>query len=181
MTTTTRPPGQITLTETEQQLLARVKFKPDRHEQYPEVCRAARELTESLLKRNAVPQMRLAYFTKPEYHTGSKKSRFEVFEANRTEGDDILQHPHFLKYLRYFVFGPDLPQPTIDGFVELALRDSYVSSGDIDDFWSFAKAECRKFALDRKTAPEEFYKLALECGLEEYQARSIRDTVFRMR
>ncbi|RPI21285.1 MAG: hypothetical protein EHM61_25150 [Acidobacteria bacterium] len=99
MTTTRKPPGTITLTKTEQQLLTRINFRPDSHEEYREVCRAASQLAKSLLKRAAIPEIRLAYFTKPEYNIGSRKSRLEVFESNGTEGDDVLGHPHFLKYL----------------------------------------------------------------------------------
>jgi len=50
----------------------------------------------------------------------------------------------------------------------------------MDDFCRFAKAETRKFALDPKEAPGEFHELALECGLEQSQAGSIRDVVFRI-
>lgn len=41
-----------------------------------------------------------------EYFPGGRgRSRADVFEKNGTRGEAIFRHPHFLTYLRYFLYG----------------------------------------------------------------------------
>jgi hypothetical protein len=94
-----------------------------------------------------------------------------------SHGRDILTSVHFLTYLRYFIYGPSLPPAVIEGFQEEVKACGMVTSGDIIPLGNRARKEARGAALDNGSAAEEFYKLALECGLEEYEARSIRDRV----
>src|SRR4030043_125540 len=108
-------------------------------------------------------------------------SRKEVFENNGTSGDDILRHPHFLKYLRYFVQGPDLPPQTITIFSQAVCDLSPVTSGDIVTLCDLAKNEVRVKGLERKAAAEEFFKLSLELGLDVGFSRAVRDTVMKLR
>ena len=174
----------IELTDTEQTLLARIDFEWGMHLDHArrlEIFEAAYDLTLSILERGGFPNVRWSYFTNPEYNIGSRRSRAGVFERNGTSGNDIFRHPHFMKYLRYLLNGPDLPQSSIDGFCRLVGDCEPYTSGDIEDFCNYAKAEKRRKKLDRKKAAAEFYKLALECDLDEDTARAIRDTVFRLR
>lgn len=53
----------------------------------------------------------------------------------------------------------------------------WVTSGDIIPLGDTAKKLARKYGLDSGHAAEEFYKLALEHGMQEYEARAIRDRV----
>jgi hypothetical protein len=54
--------------------------------------KAARALTESLVKRGAIPEIRRRFFTDPELNIGGRgKSRMQVFEVNGTKGDAIFQ------------------------------------------------------------------------------------------
>jgi hypothetical protein len=126
---TIEPPGPVALTDDERALIARIDFDPDQmrlHGRFYDVIEesraAAKEVTLSLIEREAIPKIRRAYFTDPALNVGLKRSRIEVFEGNGTRGEDIFEHPHFLLYLRYFVFGPDLPKATIEGFCELMKR-----------------------------------------------------------
>lgn len=167
------PPRPISLTVKERKLREQIDFDPRDpgfHETLVRSCDAAKPLALSLLKRKAIPEIRWAYFTDPEYNVGSKRSRLAVFEGNGCHGEDILGHGTFLKYLRYFIHGPDLPESTITGFCELINRDR-----DRQELRAYARAEVRTRGLDAREASEEFYKLALECDLDEAYARSIRD------
>lgn len=135
-----------------------------------------------MLQRGAIPAIRVKYFSEPELNTGrGNKSHKEVFESNGTRGDDILEHPHFLKFLKYFIGGPDLPVETIEGFCEIIKKDGgYVTGGTLDMLWPYVRSEIRKKNLDRLHAPEEFFKLAIEVGVGIH-AISIRQQAMKVR
>lgn len=175
-------PEVVQLTAEEQELLARIPFsKGYEYETYKETSAVAVALTRSLLQRKAVPQIRVRYFTDPDLNIGSTRSRKEVFEKNGTQGEDILRHVHFLPHLRYFIFGPDLPEPVIQGFRDILIDDCGTSGEVRDQLRQFARHSVRRFSLNRKDAAEEFYKLALECGLVEWEAGSVRDAALSTR
>lgn len=176
-------PKQVELTDEEQVLLESICFDPREmsHDVLRESCRNAKPLAGSLLKRKAVPRIRLEYFTDPEYNIGSQRSRKQIFEDNGTVGEAILGHGNFLNYLRYFIFGPDLPEETIRKFCQIVSDDHFQSHELLGNLRSFARRETRENNLDRKTAAEEFYKLCLECQLEGYFTRSVRDAVMQIR
>jgi hypothetical protein len=136
-------------------------------------------LTQSLLKRKAIPELRLRYFADPKLNIrGRGKSRKEVFEANGIEGEAMFRHPHFLPYLKYFIFGPDLPAEAITPFI-CVIEEELGSSGMIlNQLCRVARAKTRRLTREkRQNAPEEFFKLSLEAGLNSGMARSIRDVV----
>ncbi len=175
-------PEIITLDPEEQKLFELIDFEVSgvrERETLRISCMAAAELTRSLLKRGAIPKIRLQYFTEPELNIGNrKKSVMQVFEANGTKGDAIFTHPHFLKYLKYFIFGPDLPAIVITQFRQVVSDDMGTSGMILNQLRQFARAETRRLLLEkRREAVEEFFKLALECGLDVSTARSIRDAV----
>ncbi len=169
----------IELTDDEAELVSKIDFelatsRSRSHKEDLAILDAAGELTESLLERGAVPDIRRCYFVYPELNIGGHgKSRKEVFEQNGTIGRDIFRHGNFLDYLKYWVYGPSLPDETIDSFAELA-RDSFVDPEDLD---KLAREHTRRHRLDPRSHHEEFYKLALECGLDESSARRVRHAV----
>jgi len=134
-------------------------------------------LVDSLLKRQAIPEVRLQYFINPLYNIHSKRSHKDIFEMNGTHGEDIVRHPHFWPYLYYWIHGPDLPKKTKQEFITLVRKEEYISGSDIPVFRDFVRTETRKYGLKPKEASEEFYRLALECGIVEHLARMIRDYV----
>jgi hypothetical protein len=178
------PIAPIPLTEAEKALLERIEFdalKIRAPEQVKAICSAARELTLSLLNRKAVPDHRVQWFTAPEHNIGGhKSSRKENLERN-ANGGDVLSHVHFLPYLRYFIFGPQLPSVVIDRFGDAVRECGMVTSGDIIPLGDPAKRLTRDYRVDKHDAAEEFYKLALEHRMVDYQARSIRDRVKKSR
>lgn len=147
-------PQKVQLTPEERSLLEQITFEPRRTElkdQYEEVvrrsCLAAAALAESVLERQAIPKIRFEYFTEPKYNIGSRKSREQIFEENRTTGRAILEHPHFLQYLKYFIFGPALPESTIEQFCQIVLDDMGTSGMLRDQLRSFARSETVALAL----------------------------------
>ena len=71
--------------------------------------------------------------------------------------------------------GPDLPKPTIEGVCHL------VNQRDERERMDCARQELRHRGLDRHRAAEEFFKLALECGLHQGMAWLVRDAAMRSR
>jgi hypothetical protein len=176
----------VELTESEKALAARIDFEPSRSTHDAVAARAngeaARALTKSLMERKAIPEVRLRWFTDPAYNiSGHGASRQQIFAKNGTRGEDILRHPHFLKHLRYFIYGPDLPAAVMESFEKEVAACGGVTSGDIVSLGNHAKQQARAHCLDGGRAAEEFYKLALDCGLNESTARSIRDAVKTVR
>jgi hypothetical protein len=134
-----------------------------------------------LLERGAIPEIRLNYFTQPEFNTAGrgKRSYRDVFEENGTRGNDIFEHSHFLSFLRYFIAGPDLPADTIDGFCEIIDEDDGHATGDtIDLLRRFVRSEIRTKGLG-SNAPEEFFKLSIETGMDAQTAGRIRKEAIR--
>lgn len=177
---------QIELTEVESDLAARIDFNPSRHtsnaEPWAPVAEAMSALLKSLLARDAIPETRKRFLDDPELNIGGHgRSRLEIFEKNGTKGEAIFRHPHFVKYLRYLVYGPDLPGAVVEAFQKEVDACGSITSGDIVPLGDFARKQTRLHGLDSGSAAEEFFKLALDCGLDASSARSIRDAVKKMR
>jgi hypothetical protein len=172
----------IELTERESGLLAQIAFHYTSHDELRASLTPMAALTESLLERGAIPEMRLLYFTDPERNPGGRgKSRQQVFERNGTSDTEICSHPHFLKYLEYFIYGPNLPLSIVAKFKEAMSFSGYLTAGDINDLVPGARAAVRSARLNPHDAAEEFHKLALECGAMPSSAESIRKSILAVR
>jgi hypothetical protein len=57
--------------------------------------KAAHQLLQSLLQRNAIPKSRLQNFAEP-FPRGRGKSHHDVFVRNGRQGEAIYKHPHFV-------------------------------------------------------------------------------------
>ena len=169
---------KIALTPEEETYLSQIRFDaPERPgAALQRSLLAGCSLARSLVARGAVPQIRWRYFTDPELNIGSKRSRKDVFEANGLRGSDILLDAAFLPCLRYWVFGPDLPAAAIGWFFAALGRNS-----DLRALRHLARQATRDCGLEPQVAAEEFFKLALEAGLDPGSARSIRGAVRSMR
>lgn len=137
-------------------------------------------LLKSLGNREAIPQERLNYWNDPRYNTGKgKMSHKGVFESNNCTGQDIYTHPHFLPFLNYFLFGPNLPDEVISKFEAKVKNPEWVTSGDILPISTYARNLTRQHHLDVSSAPEEFFKLCLDMGLGPDTAKSVRRSVMQ--
>lgn len=139
---------------------------------------AVAKLFKSLKQRNAIPAGRIKYFTDAMCNpAGRGKSRQGIFEKNGKTGDDIFYDGNFLRHFSYFIFGPDLPDPVLKGFRKEVDDYGPITSGDPELLGNWAKLATRTHHLEPGRASEEFYKLAIECGLSPGYAATIRDRV----
>jgi hypothetical protein len=172
---------QIKLTTDEKALFDTIRWDTPRdfREALQNGERAA-TLVERLLERGAILEVRRRYFTDAEMNSGLKKSRMQVFIDNGTSGRDILSHPNFLKYLRYFVCGPDLPEHVVEEFRQRAAEPF----GDAEQLRALARGRARELLRGGRRRPEgleeEFFKLATECGLDVGEAKLIRKDVMNV-
>jgi len=167
----------IPLTSEEQTLFSEICFDWQSHEELRGSLVPMEALASSILRRGVVPELRVAYFTDPEFNPGGRgKSRQDIFEKNGTSGEEILRHPHFLKHLEYFVCGPDLPAAAIEKFRNEAYS-SHLSGSDVGDLTPWARSCVRDNHLDPHHASEEFFKLAVECGAIPGFADNLRKSV----
>lgn len=176
-------PQMVPLNLGEQKLLDQITFGfgHSDNEVIRESAKAASFLATLLLEREAIPEIRIRFFTEPEFNTDVNKSRLQVFESDGVTGYVIFGDPRFLEYLHYFIYGPKLPDQVINEFSNVAYPYEYISGGEIKDLRELAISLVDEYKLNPKEVACEFFKLAIECGMDVYYAQSIRDTVFVMK
>lgn len=105
------------------------------------------------------------------------------FYSNSTgnKGSDIYTHPHFIPYLRYFLFGAELPAGLIAEFEQTVGDPQYVTSSDVVPISRAARELTRRHQIDRADAPEEFFKLCLDIGLSLNFASAVMQSVKQVR
>ena len=168
------PPEMLELTDEERQLLRSIDFAEPSNTS----CEAARKLCLALVRRNAVPKVRQNWVSEARYNVGGRgKSVLEVFVSNGTDGEEIFAHGDFLKYLRYWIFGPDLPPSFVDGFCACVNDDRGTSGNMRKGLMSYVRQATRVHALRAEDVREEVYKLSLECGLGDDLSRVVRDAL----
>ena len=140
------------------------------------------QLTNSLLNRKAIPDQRLSYFSDPEFNVGGRgSSRRDSFIKHGHDDDSAMRHGHFLKFLRYFIYGSDLPNPVLQAFAQAVEGCGSITSGDIAPLGSTARQLARTHRLVPKAAADEFFKLCLDLGLAPSDAASIRSSVLQLK
>lgn len=177
----------IALTPDEHALFAKINFEletgrlPDAHQVFLTNQKPLLSLLKSLTDRDGIPPVRVKYWTDPEYFLGRSKTSYRgIFEKNGNRGDEIYTHPHFLKFLRYFLFGADLPAGVIASFEEKVGNPEWMTSSDIVPISHHARSLMREYCLPYE-APEEFFKLALDMGLSLYTASAIQGSAKQSR
>lgn len=171
--------GTIDLKSDEAVLLGRINFNTHDHDAIKRSCAASAELMPLLLDRNAIPAERLAYFTDPGCLDG-KRSRLDVFDGNGTRGDEVFEHPNFLKHLRYFVHGSRLPVKVQQAMREQVDDPRHFTSGDLEPVRVLARQLVRQQRLGADTS-DAFFQLMLDLGLSADQAHSVRKTVMTVK
>jgi hypothetical protein len=165
-------PVHVTLTNDEEKWYKVISLSDNENVEWESTADAMESLFNSLAIRKAIPKIRIAMFDNPKYAETGKRSPKEIFESNGTRGNYIYRHPDFLKYLKYYIDGPDLPDAVIQGFCKIFNDDLGTSGMLLDQIRKYVRSCVRNFHLDRHTAASEFYKLAME--LEISSADSIR-------
>jgi hypothetical protein len=168
----------IELTNEELNLLGRIDFSSHNLEVISNSLEPMSLLTESLLARGVIPAVRLKYLSEPEFNpSGRGKSRIQVFEENGTPEQEISSHANFMRHLKYFIFGPDLPEHVVNDFITTVGSSGHISLRDIQDYRAKARAYVRESGSNAHSAAEEFFKLALEHGAQPSSAESLRSSV----
>lgn len=178
------PVPDIELTPEEKALFDKIEFDWDalEHAAFLRNGDYVVALMKSLLARKGIPEVRFKYFTDPHYRTGRMKgSHRDLFHRNGNSDDEMMRHAHFLEYLKYFLCGPDLPAHAIRRFRDEITAVGRVSGDDVLDIAKFARDETRRLALAPHDACEEYFKLALDCGVWVSWAFMIRDKVKTIR
>jgi len=175
-----RPPPRIKLTKSETRWLERIPFSHDRVDDWLPIADAMESLFNALLERDAIPAIRLRVFADPEYAETRGRAPKQVFESNGTCGGDICRHPHFAKYLRYFIQGPDLPDAAINGFCRILNEDRGTSGMVLKQLHQYVRLCVREYGLDRHSAASAFYRLAVELEID-HDPRSIRTAALSAR
>ena len=180
------PPQSIQFSESEQALYDAILWDVRGARHAPlrtrEDGERALALFRSLSDRGAIPEERRRYFVDAEYNPGGRgRSRLQGFERYGRHGDEIMRHPHFLKYLRYFIVGCALPDAVVQAFEGAVEECGQITSGDVAPLAANARALVRRSNLEPRAAAEEFFKLALDCGLGVSSAAAIRTSVLGVR
>lgn len=173
---------RIELTVEEEALATQIEFDQSHvrdHEHWKANSDLAYNLIALLAKRNAIPSHRMRYFDDPNLNPGGRgKSRKDRFLANSGSHDDMYRHNNFLAYLRYFIYGPDLPRPLIDSFAKVVEACGRITSGDVEPLRKTARGLARQYGLNTSDA-DRFYQLALETmGIHSYAEsiyRAVKD------
>jgi hypothetical protein len=142
------------------------------------IGRKQRELTRSLMDRKAIPPHRFEWLKNPEFMVGSKKSRLEMFCENfRASDDRIFEHPHWysMRYLPFLVGVIGLPDRVVEEFRTDA--DHRTMNGGYEMGMKY-RTMAKSLGLPKKSA-DEFHKLALDCGYQADDCRTIRDMIFK--
>jgi hypothetical protein len=178
--------GQIELIEAEKDLASKIVFDHDgyvrlEYKEATENGELAAALMRSLMAREAIPPTRIGYFTDPDYNPSkSKSSRADLFLQNAGTLEEMFQHGHFLPYLYYFIYGADLPATIRDVFFAKA-QDIFVEANQLIQLARSQARELRRGHFPRDyRLPDLFYQLALDCGCEEWNARSVREAVMEV-
>ena len=174
--------SSLDLTEEEKKLLEQIKFRSKSLDEIRQSLAPMKLLTDLLLERNAIPEVRLWYFIEPEYNpSGRGKSRLQVFEENGTPEEEVSSHHGFMKHLEYFIFGPNIPNHMEKNFIATVGSSGKICLSDIQDFGPKARAFVRSEGANAHEAAEEFFKLAIEHGASPSSAASLRSTVLSVR
>lgn len=152
------------------------------HQHWMQNSELAARLAQSLLSRKGIPEHRLRYFNDPEYSPGrGKGSHLDQFRKNGLNDAELLRHPHFLAYLRYFIHGANLPDTLRSAFKTRLESFGDVSSSDFPALGQAARALVRQFGVKSSRFDEGFFQLALDCGLDLHTAAYVRKTVKTVR
>lgn len=182
----------ISLTSEEQALVDELDFEVGSHDAYLANKKPIVSLMHSLVARNAIPDHRWKHWTDPKYNLKGriKASNKEIFEQNGNKGNEAYEDPLFLHYyLRYILYGPDLPDEIIEEF-ETALeneliRPEWFTSGDYDHVWKtarkLARTLIRQHYLHKHDVADEFWKLCLEMEFSESVADSTRQQIMKIK
>jgi len=171
----------LKLTEEEMKLVARIDLRDDLpigtdgHSVYLSNQEPILALLRSLIARQGIPKHRIEYWTDPRHNPGrTRGSHSDIFARNGSEGDEAYTHPHFKRFLRYFLYGADLPQAAIEEFEAQVGNPEWFGGSDIIALTKKTREIVRKYRLKGGRYSDQFHMLALDNGLSSDNANSVR-------
>jgi hypothetical protein len=171
--------GTIDLSDEEAGLLALIDFRSRKHEDLRRSCAASAQIVPLLLDRGAIPPHRLRYFNDPEYNNGTH-SRHQAFKRHGRSFQQVIEHPHFLKHLRYLIHGTDLTVSVQHAMADAVGEPAHFTSGDLEPLCVLARRLARQHSLG-PTSSNAFFQLTLDLGLAADIAHQVRQAVARVR
>jgi hypothetical protein len=156
----------INLSPQEQQMWQTIQSATNWSEKEPLVY----ELTLSIFKSGQMVVERWKWFSEKVHNIprGGFASYLDDFRSNVPTPADVYKHPHFEKYLRYFICGPDLSKQSKSLIESIRYSDYYENRSAI-------RKHVRSLAISK--SHEEFYKLAIELGWPQGHAENLRKLV----
>ena len=168
------PPEPINLSYPEQRgyhLVWRYfETSPVAYENWGPAGDAMFDLTQSLMVRSAIPQIRLDLFADLCYADAGYTSPQQVFESRGICGKAIFRHPDFYPHLQFFIFGPHLPLLFIEGLCDMLNDDERAS----EKYGDFIEKSVQRFSLDRNEIAPELFRLGIEIGMGIECAKTLR-------
>lgn len=175
-------PQPVALNEPELALLACIRAgRPIDLEHWHDAADAMEELVEALLKREAIPEIRLRLFDDPDLAEAGRKSPYDNFRENGNGWSETIRHGNFTKYLHYWIYGPELPKDAIEGLCQIRNEDRGTSGELLDQYLKHARDCVRKYRLYPHHAGTEFFRLGVEIGMHVDRARSLRKAAMSVR
>lgn len=171
----------IDLTPEENELLQIIPEKIEPDGTWERTADAVESLLVSLKGRNAIPMVRLKVFSDPDFAEVGSRSIKGTFNKNGVPDAKIVRDPNFVKYLRYFIFGPNLPRPVIEETVKFFDEFMGTSGMLITASGKKVRSLVRTFNLNRFEVETEFFRLGVEIGLSPSDARLLRKAVMSTR
>jgi len=122
------------------------------------IANASLALMKSLLAREGIPARPLRLFTDAACYVGGRgRSHIETFEKNGAHGEEVFRHPHFVyRYLPFFIFGPDLPEPLVLASQDEVRSCGNITSGDIETLRKASKRWPAAMALTETPQSSSF-------------------------
>lgn len=172
---------QIQLTQEEAELARQIDFRLDfppnidRHIVYLSNSGPIISLMKSLIDRGGILERRWALWNDTELHVGRPKGSYKTLYAqNGNVGDEAYTHPNFIPFLRFFLYGASLPEVVIAQFEAQVGNPEWFSGSDIIELSKKTRELVRRYNLKSSRSDLEFQKLALDVGLSNYHANSVR-------
>jgi len=171
--------GTIEMNEQELALLDQIDFGASNPPDVARACAAARQLAPLLLDRGAISKRRQRYFLEPEWGAG-RMSWMQMLEQQGVCGADILAHPGFLRILRFFIHGADLPEAVIVALREQVGEPKTFKGEELVPLCRLARQLARSHGLGAAHA-DDFLRLAAELGLAPRHAIEMHRAIAALR
>jgi hypothetical protein len=166
----------VSLLPKEDSLLAVIR-RNDSSGDWKEKGKAMKALFDSLSNREAIPECRLKIFGDPMFAEVHSRSPLQIFVRNGVQPSEVSSNPSFVPFLEYFIKGPSLPRPVIDGLCRILNEDAGTSGEVLGQWRAFARKCVRDHRLERRKAATEFFRLGIEIGMPPSDARTLRHAV----